>query len=611
MARGPADDNTPIDEARLDKYLNQQMTLEEEVGYLDEVYKGNLNAEYDVYYLNLGEISCKFLIKNDGKFITLPRNSNIHIQQNVPGYHWIITDGKGIKYKFLDREMTESTNFYRTNDGNYDDNGFYYGATAYYLNEIEDTKGNKVNFSYYKSTSSFQTNGMQSIRIPFGGSGYSDSKCQDISTSARSVNNVDNLDIKRITYSGGSIDFEYFMQSQRLDNPGALILKSIHLKNNQKTLKSFDFYTSYFQGQAIGVSTLAPPNQDTKRLRLDSVLERSGTQALRPYVFTYSDVPLPYRNSYAQDHWGYANGKNNSEPLSYSRTAYYLGTLNLGADKRPDASYAIGSTLTAIKYPTGGYTEYEFEGNKFLTDDQAYSQQVGRDTVFKMMYEENNDSNFTFDFQNSFTIDNTLLGGKSAFATHVSLTKEGVTEQCGCTITVKMIKPDNSVVYLADNMNLQLEAGNYQLQANITTEFNGNPRMNFTLKLSGKVSEVLAGGKIEADGPGLRVKRIIKHFGNAQTETTQYEYVDDKGLSSGQIGNLPLYKREVTDAYRGVRQVGPNQVEERWDCKCNLFSSVSNYPLVNTQSSFVGYSRVKEIPVGNTSNGYKVYTYTN
>jgi hypothetical protein len=152
--RGLADDNIPIDETKLNKYFNGQMAAQEEIDYLRGVYNGEVNTEYDMYYLSVGNLNCKFLITNTGKFLTLPRNNKINIEYNVSGYWWIITDTNGIKYKFSSKETTTSTNFTKVDNNGENDAGFFTGTSSYYLDEIEDTKGNKVNFSYVASTSS-------------------------------------------------------------------------------------------------------------------------------------------------------------------------------------------------------------------------------------------------------------------------------------------------------------------------------------------------------------------------------------------------------------------------------------------------------------------------
>lgn len=89
------------------------------------------------------------------------------------------------------------------------------------------------------------------------------------------------------------------------------------------------------------------------------------------YEFSYynEDDGFPYHGTPKIDHWGYYNGNNTSslktfipeveiEDCSYTeiiKTAY----------REPDANYALYGMLKKIIYPTGGYTEYKYEGHTY------------------------------------------------------------------------------------------------------------------------------------------------------------------------------------------------------------------------------------------------------
>lgn len=121
-------------------------------------------------------------------------------------------------------------------------------------------------------------------------------------------------------------------------------------------MKRFKFVRSYF-----GDSTQT--DEKLIRLRLDA-LEVFGDQTTtvpERYSFTYESGSLPSRESYAQDFWGYYNGKSYNQTLIPKN--YYYDTENVnfaGADRSPDFDFGKIGSLIKIKYPTGGTTEFGF-----------------------------------------------------------------------------------------------------------------------------------------------------------------------------------------------------------------------------------------------------------
>lgn len=101
-------------------------------------------------------------------------------------------------------------------------------------------------------------------------------------------------------------------------------------------LRQFAFDYSYFGKNTTGGNTLQDywhdmatevdvykkyyPNDDFMYLRLclDKLTEYgSDGSAKPPYIFGYSGVSLPRKNSASQDYWGYYNGKENRNGLSH------------------------------------------------------------------------------------------------------------------------------------------------------------------------------------------------------------------------------------------------------------------------------------------------------
>jgi hypothetical protein len=117
---------------------------------------------------------------------------------------------------------------------------------------------------------------------------------------------------------------------------------------------------------------------DIKRYKLTKV-ERFGVPAgtaNETHSFEYTEPPTPAPNNPVDlkglDYWGFYNGKNANgtlvpggyrimvTALNGSVTAYSTGSADRSADPITTKYYVIKK----ITYPTGGTTEFEFEGNK-------------------------------------------------------------------------------------------------------------------------------------------------------------------------------------------------------------------------------------------------------
>lgn len=106
------------------------------------------------------------------------------------------------------------------------------------------------------------------------------------------------------------------------------------------------------------------------RFLKEVVLSGEGT-----YRFDYynENTPLPY-HTLSIDHWGYFNGKQNSERtfIPELKESSNLEEIIVGKSRNPDDSYSVGGMLSKLSYPTGGTTEFYYEGNR-------YSHSVSRD----------------------------------------------------------------------------------------------------------------------------------------------------------------------------------------------------------------------------------------
>ena len=99
-----------------------------------------------------------------------------------------------------------------------------------------------------------------------------------------------------------------------------------------------------------------------------------------PYKFYYNETkPLPSKESFAQDFWGYYNGVNDNDGIEkslvpYGRYYYNNEVFQVGnANRFPNENYLKSGVLTKIEYPTKGYTIFEYEPHDYhSTNPQAW-----------------------------------------------------------------------------------------------------------------------------------------------------------------------------------------------------------------------------------------------
>jgi hypothetical protein len=82
---------------------------------------------------------------------------------------------------------------------------------------------------------------------------------------------------------------------------------------------------------------------------------------------------LPPRLSFAQDHWGYFNGKSNStlvpRPDNPNQQKQFITAT---ANREVDTVFSIKGMLVKVQYPTGGYDSILYESNTYHTTKQIY-----------------------------------------------------------------------------------------------------------------------------------------------------------------------------------------------------------------------------------------------
>ena len=274
-----------------------------------------------------------------------------------------LTDESGTKYLYNNPELTVSS---LTGSGAF---------SAWHLTEIQGVKAtDKIKFNY-QSNSVFtftgeivdseiyntDISGSDETNIPVGyQNGYTSTDSPGVSSQL----------LKEIIFPMGKVVFVP-STNDRLDYLGKS-LDRIEVYGYDVTTNFYvliKIYTlSYVYKQRSGSSDVV--------MFLDKVnLVATDNTVLSSYSLNYNTQALPTATSRAKDFWGYYNGQNNNTTLipafSYVATGYSSNsnfiTYNVGGGNRSvNEVYAKAWVLEKITFPTGGFTTFDYESNRYL-----------------------------------------------------------------------------------------------------------------------------------------------------------------------------------------------------------------------------------------------------
>jgi YD repeat-containing protein len=188
---------------------------------------------------------------------------------------------------------------------------------------------------------------------------------------------------EEITFKNGRIAFE-LDSSDRQDfaqdnNSKRLMNIKVYAAtpDGEQLIKTIKFFHSYFTDGA----------DESKRLRLDSLqILDSSSVVINTYKFEYNTVinlPAVNNTTMCKDFWGYYNGKaynlsTNNTLIPQTQVIYkptlaaQTDTITIGSptmgSREPDSIYMQAAILKRIYFPTGGYTDFEYETNRHLDD---------------------------------------------------------------------------------------------------------------------------------------------------------------------------------------------------------------------------------------------------
>lgn len=311
-------------------------------------YQKTVDSEPDLFYFETPQYSGMFICDRYGKAHTIPYQ-DIDIRW-VGKKYFVITDTHGNRYTFGPDDATRETTVMQKSG----EKDITYTST-WFLTRIEDQFDNKITFSYFVDADT-------EIKTQFIRKQYT--------FATKDTFTLTDKDTKKYDYKTKD-------QTSTMIVKDPKYLSSINAQN-----VSVEFTTlgrdSQTNARSYKFIEVTPTNGLTRRFALIQGEAAKGFPQLM-YIsevcenvsrklmsFDYhTEATMPDRSSQDYDHWGYYNGKGNTQQFPALRI--YDNNVALvfaGANREPDLYYARINTLKKIRYSSGCSTEYIYELNK-------------------------------------------------------------------------------------------------------------------------------------------------------------------------------------------------------------------------------------------------------
>lgn len=344
------------------------------LGQLEASYEnGGKDLEADIFYYSAGNLSGKFFLKNIGNSQLVPSSSPynpVRISCNSATFQgpidtFTLTDDNGITYIYteIEKSIRRHTSSWITNAWKISKMISYDKSDTILFEYIDSGGPVEGRQDYYTIDDQVQVVTSQSGCG--NGYGYNCSHALPaggVFFDQRTYTNHYGRAISSIKFKYGKLVFEYNTTSSI-----PMILDRIKLYNDSGVLqRTFQFNHSYYTGS-------------TEFYKLDEIqtLDMSGNLMER-FGFLYNGGSYQrynYLNASTSmiDWWGYYNGASSNENLLPSWTiveSTYGHQITIGnANREANENYMKSFMLNTITYPTGGYTVFDYEGNKALMPD--------------------------------------------------------------------------------------------------------------------------------------------------------------------------------------------------------------------------------------------------
>ncbi|GEP98960.1 hypothetical protein [Chitinophaga cymbidii] len=538
--------------------------------FLEAYVNRYMDINSDKYLFNFCGRSGEFVF-DWNQNVKLTKKAPLKVQVNylyTYGFQsFVITTEDGVMYTF---DQLEKSAYIRP------DNQETYYTSSWYLSKIKNLSGDSIVLKYVTPTNNhrYKRYPYQKFVIAYWGGIHEISH----NINSASINKDFVIYLDEIIFNGGKLSFP---KSKRNDPyytagaSGSIIeekkLDAVVLSDTGgNVLKRWDF--QYIEN-------------NTERLKLQSLrLRGADTVTDQLYVFSYNPVKLPVNTAANQDpyatnsvdYWGYYNGAPNTSnriPLTQVSSTTYYGS----ADRNPRATEMKAEILSKITYPTGGYTEFDYDPHDYSSMGESFSSPPA--------FEYHWDEPIGFEFEDGyFQVDPATLTFTLTGPTLVKVSRGVQRTGPNCAWMPTGDFESNSYVYSAGTYNLRTIFNTDELLAPTSSDVH---RAYGTVEVRREIPIVskMAGG--------LRIKRI-RNFDGTKITTRDFEYkLSYINESSGVLSMFPTFH---------VR------AENLWQNMIGLYSSsdpINDMP----EGAAVGYSRVVEKLEDSSSIVHEFTTY--
>jgi len=540
-------------------YLSQQEITDQNTpdgtsgaAFLSNIIENTeIDSEADIFNYSFGNYSGSFILDQNLHPILLKEESELKISSVDDDLSsseaFVITTPDGVQYFFGGTKATEIS----FSSGNNHQNS-YYGVTSYYLTRILDPINGEILFDYNTAPEQISFLGRnESISfltadnfplmcrqemvppntIAYGGETLHVSNCRSLKRIYSSLNNQ-------------FINLNYEIVGDKN------ILNEIDINsndNNQVTLLN-QIILNY-----IGLTDFEN-KKDYKRFFLSEVIFnnelKQNPEKIQKWEFEYeSPLSIPDRLSFAQDYYGYYNGKDdNTMMLPVEKIDFdYLGTVSYifpGADRTPNFDTAKMGTLIKVKYPTRGYSTIEYEPNP-VTKEVTTSYNIQMNTQIGLVSDYlTNDPTVNLEGNSLNTIYKTqlvkinyALESTSIWGNHINDLMIEISNLTDSTQIIPTQRVISGSSISTGFFNVDLHQGD---QYKFHVYINDPTQIPPGETLTGNINFELITGIEITQGDGLRVKKQVDYADdNTVSNYKRYYYM---GLN---LINLPLDQQPI------------------------------------------------------------------
>ncbi|NER14551.1 hypothetical protein GWK08_13940 [Leptobacterium flavescens] len=569
------------------------------------LYQREVDSEPDIFYYNLPTESGKFFYNQESdEFVTFPK-SNVKITRNGNNYNLRTQDG--VEYVFDIREMTTARG------------GALFNpiiSSWYSSKMISANRRDTISFRYISENQFYKTKSAITKYQWIGGDPVS------IPSSLESINTTNTINAKilsEIRFKKGYIRFNRNTE-EREDLQGGHSLNNISVYNYKNELiRKYHLTFKYLQAN----NSCSRESSYSHKWMLLEKLENTSpdlvTKLTHRFSYNENSTP-PCRLSPAQDYWGYYNGRISNVNL--------IPTVNIpnsnpplqiaGANREVNSVRSQFGIIEKIIYPTGGYTEFDFENNEADAEDlpPQYT------TDFAFLEGEGEGTPTTDYYEQAFTINNpsdSFLNGNNPNGGATVSFEIGYP---GCDISAGAnfcavfrlrgnSSENSSVNYsLHTDRNFYLPNGDYK----ITASFNQDPPQyqEFYFTATWNIIDTTAEQDNRYAG-GLRVKEIRSYVNSSSVPIIKkYKYTTaySSTESSGDIFSEPNFSFSDEMEYH-VWTYDPRLAASSVKRGNYLrIRSFSNTQQISHSGAFVGYKNVIEETSNADETGYTEYKFS-